>query len=81
MPITIDLPHILEETLAARAREQGISLEKYLERLLTEPVSAKARRPLTPAERAKAWLEAAKELPAAPAVADEERESIYSSRG
>lgn len=81
MSVTIELPPAIEASLAARAQEQGISLAEYLQHLLGEPVSAKEGKPLTPAERAEAWLEAAKNLPDTPAVADESRESIYSSRG
>jgi hypothetical protein len=81
MSVTIELPPAIEASLAARAQEQGISLAEYLQHLLGGPASAKAAKLLTPAERAEAWIEAAQNLPDTPAIADESRESIYSSRG
>jgi hypothetical protein len=49
--------------------------------LIGDSVPAKAKKPLTPAERAAAWIEAAENVPDTPATADYSRETIYSSRG
>ena len=82
MSVTIELPIEIEENLVARAQEQGISLAEYLKHLFGESVPAKAQKKLlSPAERAAAWIEAARHAPDAPATADESRETIYSNRG
>ena len=81
MSVTIDLPPEIEADLAARAQEQGISLAEYLKHLIGDMVPAGRTKPLTPAERAAAWIEAANTLPDTPATADESRETIYGHRG
>ena len=81
MFVTIDLPPEIEASLADRAQEQGMSLAEYVKHLIGDTVSAKRKKPLTPAERAAAWIEAARNLPDTPATADESPETIYSSRG
>lgn len=78
MSVTLELSPEVEASLAALAQEQGLSLPEYLQRLLGE---GKKTKPLSPAERAEAWIEAAKNLPETPAVVDDSRETIYSSRG
>jgi hypothetical protein len=81
MSVTIDLPPEIEANLADRAQEQGISLAEYLEHLIGGMVPTGKAKPLTPAERAAAWIEAARTLPDTPPTADESRETIYNSRG
>jgi len=81
MSVTIELPPEIEANLAARAQEQGISVGEYVKHLIGEPSAAKTTRPLTPAERAAAWIEGSRNLPDTPATADDSRETIYSSRG
>jgi hypothetical protein len=56
-------------------------LAEYVKHLIGEPPEAKRKKPLTPAERAAAWVEGARNLPDTPPTADESREAIYSSRG
>jgi hypothetical protein len=81
MSVTIELSAEVEASLAAIAQEQGISLPEYLKHLIGDSVPGKAKKPLTPAERAAAWIEAAQNVPDTPATADYSRETIYNSRG
>lgn len=83
MSVTIDLPPEIEADLAAQAAAQGVSLPEYLAHLLEERAAPGAASPMSPAERANAWREAAKGLPHTPPLSDEaiSRESIYDIRG
>ncbi len=82
MSVTIDLPPEIEAGLAAQAAAQGVSLSEYLVHLLEEQVALGTPSPMSPAERAEAWREAARGLPHTPPLSDEaiSRESIYDSR-
>jgi hypothetical protein len=66
----------IEAGLGARAAAEGISVPEYVAWL--EQVS-----PLSTAERAAAWRQAATGLPRTPPLSDEaiSRESIYCDRG
>src|SRR5271166_346099 len=81
MTVTVDLRPETEAGLAALAAEQGISLELYVSRLLEGQLTCQP--PLSPAERAAVWREAAKGLPHTPPLSDEaiSRESIYDANG
>jgi HicB family len=81
MTVTLDLRPETEASLAALAAEQGVSLEQYISRLLEGQVPDQP--PLSPAERAAAWREAAKGLPPTPLLSDDaiSREMIYDARG
>jgi len=86
MTVTVELRPEIEASLAALAAEQGISLEQYVSRLLEGQVpgtSPPDSTPLSPAERATAWRDAAKGLPHMPPLSDDaiSRESIYDVRG
>jgi hypothetical protein len=81
MTVTVDLRPETEASLAALAAEQGVSLAQYISRLLEGQVPGQP--PLSPAERAAVWREAAKGLPHTPPLSDEaiSRESSYDARG
>lgn len=83
MSVKIELPPEIEAHLAAQAEAQGIPLPEYLLHLLEEQASAETGSTLSPAERAAAWRDSVKGLPATPPLSDEaiSRESIYSARG
>ena len=83
MSLKIDLPSEVEADLAARAAAEGVSLPEYVARLLRKQVTPDATSTLSPAERATAWRQAAKDLPRTPPLSDEaiSRESIYGDRG
>ena len=81
MTVTLDLRPETEASLAAMAAEQGVSLEQYISHLLEGQVLEQP--PLSPAERAAEWREAAKGLPHTPPLPDDaiSRETIYDTRG
>jgi hypothetical protein len=81
MTVTLDLRPETEASLAALAAEQGVSLEQYISHLLEGQVLDQP--PLSPAERAAVWREAAKGLPHTPPLSDDAigRETIYDTRG
>lgn len=79
MNVNIELPSEIEVNLAAQARAQGLDLPRYIERLLQQQASPRADVALSPAERAAAWRESARDLPHTPPLSDDaiSRESIY----
>ena len=83
MSVTIELSPEIEAGLAAQADAQGLPLSEYLRHLLEEQVSLGTGSVLSPAQRAAAWRESAKDLPHTPPLADEAigRDSIYDARG
>ena len=83
MTVTIQLPSDLEALLVAQARDHGLELPQYLERLLRGQVAPQAGSILSPAERAAAWRESSRGLPHTPPLSDEaiSRDSIYGDRG
>ena len=83
MTVTIQLPSDIEADLVAQARDQGLELSQYLERLLRGQVAARAGSALSPAERAAAWRESTRGLPHTPPLSDDaiSRDSIYGDHG
>lgn len=81
MTVTIDLGPEIEARLAALAAEQGVSLEQYVSRLIEGQVPGQP--PLSPAQRATFWRDAANGLPHTPPLSDDaiSRESVYDARG
>jgi hypothetical protein len=81
MTVIVDLRPETEANLATLAAAQGVSLEEYVSRLLEGQTPGQP--PLSPAERAALWREAAEGLPHTPPLSDEaiSRESIYDARG
>jgi hypothetical protein len=76
MTVTIELPPEIEASLVAKARAQGVPLPEYVTNLLRKHSVV-----LSPAERAAAWRESAKDLPSTPTLSDKamSREGIYSN--
>ena len=83
MTVTIQLPSDIEADLVDQARDHGLELPQYVERLLRGQVSRRAGSALSPAERAAAWRESTRGLPHTPPLSDDaiSRESIYGDRG
>jgi LDH2 family malate/lactate/ureidoglycolate dehydrogenase len=83
MTVTIQLPSDIEADLVAQARNHGLELPQYLERLLRGQVSPQADFALSPAERAVAWRESTRGLPHTPPLSDDaiSRDSIYGDHG
>ena len=82
MTVTIELAPEIEAGLVALAKAQGLGLPQYVERVLTEQISVQTG-PLSPAERAAAWLASTDGLPLTPPLSDEaiSRENMYGPRG
>ncbi len=82
MTVTIELAPDVEAGLSALAKEHGIGLPQYVERILKQQVSHRAEG-MSPAERAAAWLASTEGLPLTQPLSDEavSRESIYDPRG
>jgi hypothetical protein len=83
MTVTIQLPSDIEADLVAQARDHGLELSQYLERLLRGQVPPRTNSALSPAERAAAWRESTRGLPHTPPLSDNaiSRDSIYGDRG
>ena len=83
MTVTIQLPSDIEADLVAQARDHGLELPQYVERLLREQVAPRAGSALSPIERAAAWRESTRGLPHTPPLSDDaiSRDSIYGDRG
>ena len=83
MTVTIQVPSDIEADLVAQAREHGLELSQYVERLLRGQVSPRVDSALSPAERAAAWRESTRGLPHTPPLSDDaiSRDSIYGDDG
>ncbi len=83
MPVTIELTPDIEAGLSARARERGLSLDAFIAGLLRTAAASETGTFASPASRAAAWREAAKNLPRTPPLPDDaiDRDSIYAERG
>ena len=83
MTVTIQLPSDIEADLVAQARDHGLELSHYVERLLRGRVFPRAASALSPAERAAAWRESTRGLPHTPPLSDDaiSRDSIYGDHG
>ena len=83
MTVIIQLPSDIEADLVAQARDHGLELPQYVERLLRGQVSPRAGSGLSPAERAAAWRESTRGLPHTAPLSDDaiSRDSIYGEHG
>jgi hypothetical protein len=84
MTVTIELPSDIEADLVARARDHGLDLPQYVERLLRQQVPLRARSALSPTEPVTAWRESSRGLPHTPPLCDDDaisRDSIYGDHG
>jgi hypothetical protein len=83
MTVTIQLPSDIEADLVAQARNHGLELPQYVERLLRGQVPPRTVSALSPAERAAAWRESTRGLPHTPPLSDDaiSRDSIYGDHG
>ena len=81
MTITLDLKPEMQAGLLALADASGVSLEQYILAMVENTV--RPHSPLSPQERAAAWIESAKRFPDTPPLSDEaiSRENIYGDRG
>ena len=79
MEITINISEQLEAGLKNLADLRKMQLREYIEHVLRSMVPESYDHTLTPAERAKAWREAWRDIPRTPVLSDEamSRESIY----
>jgi hypothetical protein len=84
MTVTINLPAEVEASLVAQAQAQGLEIPQLVENILREQVKpVRRQKELTPAGKAKAWIEGAKRFPNTPPLSDEaiSRENLYGDRG
>ena len=81
MTVTLDIKPETQVGLLALADASGKSLEEYILAMVESAVHPHS--PLSPAERAAAWIESAKRFPDTPPLSAEaiSRESIYGDRG
>jgi hypothetical protein len=81
--MTIELLPETEAELSSLAAEQGLSLTRFVRRLLEGHVPGHDQPMLSPVERAAAWRDSVRGLPHTPPLSDEafSRESIYDARG
>jgi hypothetical protein len=81
MTVTLDLKPETQAGLLALAGASGMSLERYILAMVESTVHPPS--PLSPKERAAAWIESAKRFPETPPLSDDaiSRESIYGDRG
>jgi hypothetical protein len=81
MTVTLDLKPETQAGILALAEASGMSLEQYILAMVESTVHRHS--PLSPKERAAAWIESAKRFPDTPPLSDEaiSRESIYGERG
>jgi hypothetical protein len=82
MTFTIQLPPEIETSLVAQAEALGLPVPQYVEYLLRQQIPVRGN-VLSPAERAAAWRESAKDIPPTPPLSDEaiSRENIYGNHG
>ena len=82
MNITLELSPEAEASFAALAAARGVALTEYLQMFLDQQVIQRDNQTLSNAERAKAWIKSAENLPLVPPLSDEaiSRENIYGAR-
>jgi hypothetical protein len=79
--VTIDLKPETQAGLLALADASGMSLQDYILAMVENTV--RPHSPMSPQERAAAWIDSAKRFPDTAPLSDEaiSRESIYADRG